>query len=232
VYSDKKSLPAIWTLVSPLAPRARLSLWRAVGERRSAGSSLRISSVTSSLGTTVSPLGASETAPTISELRTMTFDNSEGEEVEMRVEIAHDASGRKQDLMGRTKLGESRGMLFVLEEQQRLSFWMKDTRIPLSIAYIDSEDRNVGIQDMKPLDDEPPDYTSAEPARCALEVNRGFFEEQGVEVGNKAELPAYFSLGVPRVLFLGSSARKFSEFIGNSSPTASVGRQHKVKSSK
>jgi uncharacterized membrane protein (UPF0127 family) len=92
--------------------------------------------------------------------------------------------------MGRTELGENRGMLFVFEEEQRLSFWMKDTHIPLSIAYIDSEGRIVDIQDMKPLDDELPDYTSSEPARYALEVNRGFFEERGVEVGDKVELAA------------------------------------------
>jgi uncharacterized protein len=66
---------------------------------------------------------------------------------------------------------------------------MKDTRIPLSIAYIDSEGRIVDIQDMKPFDDELPDYVSAEPARYALEVNQGFFEERGVEVGDRAELP-------------------------------------------
>jgi uncharacterized membrane protein (UPF0127 family) len=119
----------------------------------------------------------------------MTIDNSEGEKVEVRVEIADDASEREQGLMGRTELGENRGMLFVFEEQRRLSFWMKDTRIPLSIAYIDAEGRIVDIQDMKPLDDDPPHYTSAEPARYALEVNRGFFDERGVEVGDKAELP-------------------------------------------
>jgi uncharacterized membrane protein (UPF0127 family) len=48
----------------------------------------------------------------------------------------------------------------------------------------------VDIQDMKALDDTPPHYTSAEPARYALEVNEGFFDERGVEVGDRAELPA------------------------------------------
>jgi uncharacterized membrane protein (UPF0127 family) len=63
------------------------------------------------------------------------------------------------------------------------------TRIPLYIAYIDAERRIVDIQEMKPFDDDPPHYTSAEPVRYALEVNRGFFEEWGVKVGDKAELP-------------------------------------------
>jgi uncharacterized membrane protein (UPF0127 family) len=66
---------------------------------------------------------------------------------------------------------------------------MKNTLIPLSIAYMDSDGRIVDLQDMKPLDDDPPHYVSAEPARYALEVNRGFFEEHGVEVGDTADLP-------------------------------------------
>ncbi|MCA3748442.1 MAG: DUF192 domain-containing protein [Rubrobacter sp.] len=91
--------------------------------------------------------------------------------------------------MYRTALGEDRGMLFVFDRERRLSFWMRNTLIPLSIAYIDSEGRIVDIQDMKPLDDDPPHYVSAEPAMYALEVNRGFFEERGVEVGDTVELP-------------------------------------------
>ncbi len=62
------------------------------------------------------------------------------------------------------------------------------TLVPLSIACIVSEGRIVDIQDMKPLDD-PPSYVSAKPARYALEVNQGFFEERGVKVGDRAELP-------------------------------------------
>ncbi|MGB3632459.1 MAG: DUF192 domain-containing protein, partial [Rubrobacteraceae bacterium] len=95
-----------------------------------------------------------------------------------------------QGLMNRTSLGEDRGMLFVFEEEATLSFWMKNTLIPLSVAYIDSEGRIVDIQKMEPLDDDPPHYASAEPAQYALEVNQGFFEERGVEVGDMAELPA------------------------------------------
>ena len=66
---------------------------------------------------------------------------------------------------------------------------MEDTPIPLSIAFIDSERRIMDIQNMKPLDDEPPRYESAEPAQYALEVNQGFFEERGVKVGDRVELP-------------------------------------------
>ncbi len=62
-------------------------------------------------------------------------------------------------------------MLFVYPDEEERSFWMRNTLIPLSIAYMDSEGRIVDIQDMKALDDDPPHYVSAEPAQYALEVN-------------------------------------------------------------
>ncbi len=124
-----------------------------------------------------------------SDLSTVTIDASGGGEVEVRVEIADDVSERARGLMHRTALAENRGMLFVFPNEERLSFWMKNTLIPLSVAFMDSEGRIVDIQDMKPLDDDPPSYVSAEPARYALEVNQGFFEEHGIEVGDSAELP-------------------------------------------
>ena len=124
-----------------------------------------------------------------SELYTVTIHTSCGAEVKVRVEIPDNASEFRRGLMYRTALPKDRGMLFIFEEEQKLSFWMKNTLIPLSIAFIDSEGRIVDIQDMKPLDDDPPHYVSAKPAQYALEVNKGFFEERGVEVGDRTELP-------------------------------------------
>ena len=120
----------------------------------------------------------------------VTIHASSGAKVRVRVEIADDDAERARGLMHRTALAEDRGMLFDFEGEQELSFWMRNTFIPLSIAFMDSEGRIVDIQDMKPLDDDPPSYESAEPAQYALEVNQGFFEERGVEVGDRAELPA------------------------------------------
>lgn len=131
---------------------------------------------------------SSSAAPS-SELRTVAIETSGGKEVEVRVEIADSEAERAKGLMNRTALGEERGMLFVFPSEQPLSFWMKNTLIPLSIAYIDSEGRIIDIQDMKPLDDEPPNYDSSGPAQYALEVNKGFFNERGVEVGDRAKLP-------------------------------------------
>ena len=129
------------------------------------------------------------TAAPVSELRTLTIEASGGREVEVRVEIADEPDEQATGLMARTALGEGRGMLFVFPSEEVRSFWMKDTLIPLSIAYMDAEGRIVDIQDMKALDDEPPHYVSAKPARYALEVNRGFFDGSGVEVGDRARLP-------------------------------------------
>ena len=133
--------------------------------------------------------GSTGTTTTASELRTVTIDASGGKEVEVRVEVADTEPEHQLGLMGRTALPEDRGMLFVFDKEQELSFWMKDTLIPLSVAFMDSEGRIVDIQDMKPLDDDPPHYVSAEPAQYALEVNQGFFEEHEIKVGDSARLP-------------------------------------------
>ena len=126
---------------------------------------------------------------TSSDLRTMVIDTSEGKKVEVRVEVADDVNEQAKGLMYRKSLGEDRGMLFVYPAERELSYWMRNTLIPLSIAYIDSEGRIVDILDMKPLDDNPPHYVSSEPVQYALEVNKGFFEKKGVKEGDHAELP-------------------------------------------
>jgi len=129
------------------------------------------------------------TTPVPSVLRTLIIDTSGEKKVEVQVEIADNLFEQARGLMYRKALGEDRGMLFVYTEERELSFWMKNTRIPLSIAYIDSGGRIVDILDMKPLDDEPPHYVSSEPVQYALEVNQGFFEKRGVKVGDHVELP-------------------------------------------
>ena len=118
---------------------------------------------------------------------TVAITSSDGTRTEVEVEIADDDAERQRGLMERTALAENAGMLFVFEGEQALSFWMRNTLIPLSIAYIDAEGRIVDIQDMQPLDETS--HPSAEPAQYALEVNQGFFAERGIEVGDEVELP-------------------------------------------
>jgi uncharacterized membrane protein (UPF0127 family) len=122
-----------------------------------------------------------------SDLRTVTLNASSGEEVKVRIEIADNQMGRVIGLRWRKSLPEKQGMLFVYTDEEKRYFTMDDTVIPLSIAFMDSEGRIIDIQNMKPLESGP--YVSAEPAQYALEVNRGFFEERGVKVGDRAELP-------------------------------------------
>jgi len=136
-----------------------------------------------SASSTTVPVTESETSQT----PTVSIINSEGERVEVEVEIADNDAERQRGLMERTALAENAGMLFVFEREQPLSFWMKNTLIPLSVAYIDSTGRIVDIQDMEPLDETS--HPSAEPGQYALEVNQGFFAERGVEVGNEMEIP-------------------------------------------
>jgi uncharacterized protein len=133
-----------------------------------------------------------ETAPsaTLAEpVRTETLNivNASGERVEVEVEIADTRTEQARGLMERTELAENVGMLFVLESEQTPGFYMKNTLIPLSIAFMDSEGRIVDIQDMQPLDETR--HYPAEPAQYALEVKQGFFDERGVQVGDRVELP-------------------------------------------
>lgn len=123
------------------------------------------------------------------DLRTVVINASGGKKVEVRVEVADNLAEQEKGLMYRTALGEDRGMLFIYPDERPLSYWMRNTLIPLSIAYIDSKGRITDILDMKPLDDTAPHYNSSEPAQYALEVNQGFFDERGVKVGDHADLP-------------------------------------------
>jgi uncharacterized protein len=116
---------------------------------------------------------------------TLTIINSAGERVPVRVEIASTEAQRERGLMDRTALAEDAGMLFVFEQEQSDPFWMKDTLIPLSIAYIDSRENIIDIQDMQPLDETP--HPPAAPYQYALEVNQGFFANRGIEVGDVLE---------------------------------------------
>lgn len=137
------------------------------------------------------PEEATEAAPAAGSVASpetdVTIVNAVGERILVPVEIADTDAERQMGLMGRAALAEGTGMLFVFDAEQPRSFWMKDTLIPLSIAYIDAQGRIVDIQDMQPLDETP--HPSAAPAQYALEVNQGFFAARGIQVGDLVELP-------------------------------------------
>ncbi len=105
------------------------------------------------------------------------------------VEIADNGEERALGLMYRESMPESQGMLFVYENAEPRSFWMKNTRIPLSIAFLDTRGVIISISDMKPLDTHG--TASAGPAQYALEVNQGWYSRNGIKVGDKVEgIPA------------------------------------------
>jgi uncharacterized protein len=106
-------------------------------------------------------------------------------EQRLRAEVADDPDERAQGLMFRESLGSDRGMLFVYPDVRARSFWMENTTVPLSIAFIDDHGVIFRIRDMAPLDR---DHTaSGLPARYALEVNKGWFAEHGITEGAQVE---------------------------------------------
>jgi uncharacterized membrane protein (UPF0127 family) len=103
----------------------------------------------------------------------------------VRAEVADSMDERSQGLMYREELGADRGMLFVYPDVRPRSFWMANTTIPLSIAFIDERGVIFRIRDMVPLDRRH--TRSGLPARYALEMNQGWFEEHGVDEGAQVE---------------------------------------------
>ncbi|MBI9102133.1 MAG: DUF192 domain-containing protein [Spirochaetales bacterium] len=103
------------------------------------------------------------------------------------VEVADNSEERQRGYMEREGIGHDEGMLFVFRGDQRLSFWMKNTPSPLSIAYIDSRGVIREIHHMEPFSEKP--VPSAGSVRYALEVNQGRFSELGIVPGDKLEFP-------------------------------------------
>ena len=103
----------------------------------------------------------------------------------LAVEVAATDASRATGLMHRRMMPENRGMLFVFPFAAQQSFWMMNTYIPLSIAFIDEQGTVVNITDMKPLTTDP--HPSAKPAKYALEMNQGWFVKRGIKAGAKIE---------------------------------------------
>ena len=99
----------------------------------------------------------------------------------LTAEVAANDNSRTVGLMHRRMMPENRGMLFVFTYAQPQSFWMMNTYLPLSIAFIDEQGVIVNIDDMKPLTTDP--HPSAKPAKYALEMNQGWFAKRGIKAG-------------------------------------------------
>jgi uncharacterized protein len=108
------------------------------------------------------------------------------------VEIAADEATRAQGLMFRDEIADDRGMFFIFPDQRPRSFWMKNTRIPLDIIYLDRDLRVVSISaDTPPCRSRSgrcPNYPSAGPAQYVLEINAGRAAELGLAPGDRVEV--------------------------------------------
>lgn len=100
------------------------------------------------------------------------------------VEVVDRPETRQTGLMFRKSMPEDQGMLFVFEEPQELDFWMRNTYLPLDIAFVSSDGTILNIEAMEPMD-EGPRYRSRGPARFAIEANRGWFARRGIAPGHR-----------------------------------------------
>ena len=117
---------------------------------------------------------------------TVTFD---GKDAVLHVDIADTPQEQEKGLMGVETLPADEGMAFVFDVHTDSTFWMKDTLVPLSIAFVDDSGRVIGVRDMQPCDSDPcPTYGIDRPYVLAIEANLGWFAEAGIEVGDRAEL--------------------------------------------
>ncbi len=106
----------------------------------------------------------------------------------MRLWVASSEETRREGLMFVTKdqMGENRGMIFVFPDLDYRGFWMKNTIIPLDIAYLRSDGVIINILTMSPLDEST--YRSEEPAQYAIEMHAGWFDQNGIRPGDRVDL--------------------------------------------
>lgn len=130
----------------------------------------------------------------------LTITNSLGEPVVINVEIANTNESRELGLMFRGSMPPDAGMLFDFEGETTGGFWMQNTILPLSIAFIGQDGTIINIEDMEPLNLDSVD--AAGPYYYALEANQGFFRANNINPGDKATLPvdtSVLSPGMPAV---------------------------------
>jgi uncharacterized membrane protein (UPF0127 family) len=99
----------------------------------------------------------------------------------IQAEVAADFASRARGLMHRKALAPNAGMLFIFEQPGAQCMWMKNTFIPLSVAFLDERGEIINIADMTPHSEQA--HCAARPARYALEMNRGWFAARGIKPG-------------------------------------------------
>ncbi len=100
----------------------------------------------------------------------------------IEAEVAHTAQARQVGLMTRKSMAPQHGMVFVFEQDATHCMWMKNTFLPLSVAFVDAQGKVINIEDMQPQTED--NHCAAAPARFALEMNLGWFRERGIKAGD------------------------------------------------
>ncbi|MFK7965713.1 MAG: DUF192 domain-containing protein [Burkholderiaceae bacterium] len=108
----------------------------------------------------------------------------------IRAEVANTPGARQMGLMHRESLPRNGGMIFVFDIPEAHCFWMKNTPLPLSIAFIADDGRIVNIADMQPFDEAS--HCAEEAVRFALEMDQGWFERKGFKAGSRLRSPELF----------------------------------------
>lgn len=103
----------------------------------------------------------------------------------IEAEVAATQENRMTGLMQRRSMPANQGMLFVFTQPQRHCMWMKNTLLPLSVAFLDEEGRILNVEDMQPQTED--NHCATKPARFALEMNLGWFRQKGVKPGQKID---------------------------------------------
>ena len=101
----------------------------------------------------------------------------------IRAEVADSMGTRMEGLMHRKSMPQGAGMVFVFEEAAAHCMWMKNTLIPLSVAFVDQAGAITNIADMQPHSEQS--HCAVRPARYALEMNKGWFAQRGIKAGAK-----------------------------------------------
>ena len=101
----------------------------------------------------------------------------------IEAQVAASPQERQTGLMHRKEMPAHEGMLFVFEQPATQCFWMKNTLIPLTAAFVADDGTIVNLADMKPLDETS--HCSAKPVRYVLEMNQGWFAQRGLKAGSK-----------------------------------------------
>lgn len=101
----------------------------------------------------------------------------------IRAMVARSPQERSTGLMWRTEMAPNDGMLFVFDEPQMQCFWMKNTLIPLAIAFVADDGRIVNLDEMKPQTTNT--HCSTQPVRFVLEMNAGWFQRKGIVAGDR-----------------------------------------------